>query len=191
MAALVNVLGFADLDDLENFVFLHGSVKVVPVTQRDTLPLDETQTQASEEQHMRRRLARLRENAQLKTDVERAQAALDWHKLELQRERARGETLAQDKVRLLDALAAEAPGSLEADGGGSLPAPSRSDELASPRVEPARLSQASEGRATDEPQNTVGNAVADRSPEQASDRSPRGDGTVSTGAPGEGSSAFG
>ncbi|KWU45014.1 hypothetical protein RHOSPDRAFT_33555 [Rhodotorula sp. JG-1b] len=191
LEALVNVLGFADLDDLENFVFLHGSVKVVPVTQRDTLPLDETQTQASEEQHMRRRLARLRENAQLKTDLERAKADLDWHKLELQRERARGETLAQDKVRLLDALAAEAPGSLEADGGGSLPAPSRSDELASPRVEPARLSQASEGRATDEPQNTVGNAVADRSPEQASDRSPRGDGTVSTGAPGEGSSAFG
>ncbi|GAA5978691.1 hypothetical protein JCM10908_004448 [Rhodotorula pacifica] len=108
LQALINVLGFANLDDLENFIYLHGTVKVVPVAQRDTLPLDETQTQASDEQRARRRLDRLHENAQLKSDLERAKADLEWHRVELQRERDRGEELVQDKKRLLDALGAGA-----------------------------------------------------------------------------------
>lgn len=105
MQALVNVLGFAELDDLETFVFLHGGVKVVPADQRDTLPLDETQTQASEVHRAQRERDRRQENAQLKQEVARVRADLEWHQVELSRERKRNAEVEHDKSRLLDAIA--------------------------------------------------------------------------------------
>ncbi|GAA5880732.1 hypothetical protein JCM3774_005692 [Rhodotorula dairenensis] len=146
LEALVHVLGFADLDDLENFVYLHGSVKVVPTAQRDTLPLDETQTQASEEHRARRRLDRLHENAQLKADLERTKVDLAWHKLELQRERAHGEALIEDKLRLLDGLATPGLSNQEEEAVG-LDAASCPGVESSPQRDIPAATVASDGRA--------------------------------------------
>ncbi|GAA6000878.1 uncharacterized protein JCM10292_006470 [Rhodotorula paludigena] len=115
LTALVNVLGFPSLDDLEDFVFLHGAARVVPLAQRDTLPLDETQTQAPaaaaaataatadiNDRHARRHQERRVENAQLRRDLAQAQQALEWTRTELAKSKETSEGLVKDKQRLLD-----------------------------------------------------------------------------------------
>ncbi|GAA5922547.1 hypothetical protein JCM3775_005768 [Rhodotorula graminis] len=103
LTALVNVLGFPSLDDLEDFVFLHGAAKVVPAAQRDTLPLDDTQTQYSDTRHARRNEERKLENAQLRRDLAQARDQLEWTRAEVARERLTNAALLKDKERLLDA----------------------------------------------------------------------------------------
>ncbi|GAA5827369.1 hypothetical protein JCM3770_001147 [Rhodotorula araucariae] len=102
LTALVNVLGFPSLDDLEDFVYLHGAATVVPAAQRDTLPLDDTQTQYSETRHARRNEDRKRENAQLHRDLTRAREELEWTRTAVAKERAGNAALVKDKQRLLD-----------------------------------------------------------------------------------------
>ncbi|BGP45823.1 hypothetical protein JCM10450v2_001658 [Rhodotorula kratochvilovae] len=102
LTALVNVLGFPSLDDLEDFVFLHGAARVVPAAQRDTLPLDDTQTQYSETRHARRNEERRLENAQLRRDLARAEEELVWTRAEVAKERTGNAALVKDKQRLLD-----------------------------------------------------------------------------------------
>jgi len=101
LTALVNVLGFPSLDDLEDFVFLHGAAKVVPAAQRDTLSLDDTQTQYSETRHARRNEERKLENAQLRRDLAQARAQLEWTRAEVAKERGTNTALLKDKERLL------------------------------------------------------------------------------------------
>lgn len=155
LEALVQVLGFVDLDDLENFVYLHGSVKVVPAAQRDTLPLDETQTQASEDHRARRRLDRLKENAQLKADLERTKVDLAWHKLELQRERALGEALVEDKVRLLENLGSRTP-SRRGDAAVGLGERTDASLESSPPLDQGVPTEASYGHFSDKSKDVVG-----------------------------------
>ncbi|GJN88794.1 hypothetical protein Rhopal_001764-T1 [Rhodotorula paludigena] len=115
LTALVHVLGFPSLDDLEDFVFLHGAARVVPLAQRDTLPLEETQTQAPaaaaaataatadiNDRHARRHQERRVENAQLRRDLAQAQQALEWTRNELAKSKETSEGLVKDKQRLLD-----------------------------------------------------------------------------------------
>ncbi|GAA5891012.1 hypothetical protein JCM8208_003133 [Rhodotorula glutinis] len=104
LTALVNVLGFPSLDDLEDFVFLHGAAKVVPAAQRDTLSLDDSQTQYSETRHARRNEERKLENAQLRRDLAQAREQLEWTRAEVAKERATNAALLKDKERLLDAV---------------------------------------------------------------------------------------
>lgn len=104
LSSVVNVLGFSTLDDLENFVFLHGGGKVVPAAQRDTLPLDETQTQFSETRRAKRNEERRAENAILKRDLATVRAELQWARSEAANAREEKEGLVKDKQRLLNTL---------------------------------------------------------------------------------------
>ncbi|BGP22605.1 hypothetical protein JCM10295v2_001490 [Rhodotorula toruloides] len=104
LTSVVNVLGFSTLDDLEDFVYLHGGGKVVPAAQRDTLPLDETQTQFSETRRAKRNDERRAENATLKRDLATVRAELQWARSEAAKAREEQEELIKDKRRLLNTV---------------------------------------------------------------------------------------
>ncbi|GAA5868762.1 hypothetical protein JCM1840_004389 [Sporobolomyces johnsonii] len=109
LTALVNVLGFATLDHLEDYVVLHGSARVVPVSaaEASTLPLDETQIQTqlySATKHAQRNEQRRVENARLKKEVDGMRKDLEWTRAELGKERAIAQELRRDKTRLLDTV---------------------------------------------------------------------------------------
>ncbi|GAA5948525.1 hypothetical protein JCM21900_002740 [Sporobolomyces salmonicolor] len=109
LIALVNVLGFATLDHLEDYVVLHGSARVVPLAAAEgsTLPLDETQTQTqhySATKHAQRNEQRRVENARLKKELDGMTKELEWTRAELVEERAMAQELRRDKTRLLDTI---------------------------------------------------------------------------------------
>lgn len=104
LTSVVNVLGFSTLDDLEDFVYLHGGGKVVPAAQRDTLPLDETQTQLSETRRTKRNEERRAENATLKRDLATVRAELQWARSEAAKAKEEKEELVKDKRRLLNTV---------------------------------------------------------------------------------------
>ncbi|BGO97483.1 hypothetical protein NBRC10513v2_001473 [Rhodotorula toruloides] len=104
LTSVVNVLGFSTLDDLEDFVYLHGGGKVVPAAQRDTLPLDETQTQFSETRRTKRNEERRAENATLKRDLATVRAELQWARSEAAKAKEEKEELVKDKRRLLNTV---------------------------------------------------------------------------------------
>ncbi|GAA5917402.1 hypothetical protein JCM5296_000207 [Sporobolomyces johnsonii] len=109
LTALVNVLGFATLDHLEDYVVLHGSARVVPVSaaEASTLPLDETQMQTqlySATKHAQRNEQRRVENARLKKELDAMRKDLEWTRAELGKERAMAQELRRDKTRLLDTV---------------------------------------------------------------------------------------
>ncbi|BGP29848.1 hypothetical protein JCM10296v2_001594 [Rhodotorula toruloides] len=104
LTSVVNVLGFSTLDDLEDFVYLHGGGKVVPAAQRDTPPLDETQTQLSETRRTKRNEERRAENATLKRDLATVRAELQWARSEAARAKEEKEELVKDKRRLLNTV---------------------------------------------------------------------------------------
>ncbi|GAA5987593.1 hypothetical protein JCM11641_005375 [Rhodosporidiobolus odoratus] len=132
LTSFLQVLGFPSLDDLEDFIVLHGGVKVVPSAESrsDKDPLDETQTQFSETAHAKRHQERRAENAALRTENERVRAEVEWIRRERDKDKERAEQLAKDKSRLLDrveelrqeneALKAAGSEAENGDGGSSL-----------------------------------------------------------------------
>ncbi|GAA5954446.1 hypothetical protein JCM3765_004460 [Sporobolomyces pararoseus] len=108
LTALVNVLGFTSLDHLEDFVILHGTARVVPVSSiaaaGASLPLEDTQTQGasySESKHAQRNEERKRENMRLKSEVEEVRKELNWLRREHEKHVDTIEGLRNDKTRLL------------------------------------------------------------------------------------------
>ncbi|GAA5957709.1 hypothetical protein JCM10213_001334 [Rhodosporidiobolus nylandii] len=104
LTSLCQVLGFPSLDHLEDFVLLHGAVKVVPSGEARSLPLDETQgvSQWSETVHARRHQERRVENARLKAENERVKGEIEWARTEREKDKDHAEQLTKDKSRLLD-----------------------------------------------------------------------------------------
>ncbi|GAA5900424.1 uncharacterized protein JCM6883_002839 [Sporobolomyces salmoneus] len=109
LTALVNVLGFASLDHLEDFVMLHGAARVVPVSSiaaaGSSLPIEDTQyTQTSssysETKHAQRNAERKRENLKLRSEVEEVRKELDWLRREHEKHVDVIEKAKKDKTRM-------------------------------------------------------------------------------------------
>ncbi|GAA5987872.1 hypothetical protein JCM5350_003178 [Sporobolomyces pararoseus] len=157
LTALVNVLGFTSLDHLEDFVILHGTARVVPVSSiaaaGASLPLEDTQTQGapySDTRHAQRNEERKRENMRLKSEVEEVRKELNWLRREHEKHVDTIEGLRNDKTRLLKLVdeadkKAEAANAraeqAEAGGGGGEGSESYQEQVAALAEETSALYQ--------------------------------------------------
>ncbi|GAA6006381.1 hypothetical protein JCM10207_000622 [Rhodosporidiobolus poonsookiae] len=105
LASVISAIGFPSLDHLEDFIVLHGSVRVVPAHDAGrSLPLDETQTQLSDTTHLQRFQERRAQNADLKRENHRLAEEVRLAREERERDRGRIDELQVDKRRLLDRI---------------------------------------------------------------------------------------
>lgn len=108
----MNVLGFASLDHLEDYVIIHGAarLRVVPASSvaaaGASLPVEDTQLDLSynETTHAQRNEERKRENLRLKSEIEELWKELNWLRVEYEKKVDGNERLKKDKSRLLDSV---------------------------------------------------------------------------------------
>lgn len=120
LTALVNVLGFASLDHLEDYVILLGPAKIVPADSSaaagSSLAVDDTQTQwgasYADATRAHRNLERKRENLRLRSEVDGLRKEKDWLRTELEKQIDVTEQLRKEKAQLreeVEEAVADAP----------------------------------------------------------------------------------